>query len=87
MTDAGHRPQDDDGTSGRDTATGTDPDAKYDQPGFEDKSFGQAVKQDADLADRLMDEEDGDTTRAEERFADESTGSPALKRQGRQHAD
>jgi hypothetical protein len=67
----------------RDTATGTDPDAKYDQPGFEDKSLGQAVNQDMELVDRLLDEEDGDHRRASERFADESAGSPALKRQGR----
>jgi hypothetical protein len=67
----------------RDTATGTDPDAKYDQPGFEDKSLGQAVNQDMDLVDQLVEEEQGDEQRAAERFADESAGSPALKRQGR----
>jgi hypothetical protein len=70
----------------RDTATGTDPDAKYEQPGFEDKSLGQAVNQDMDLVDRLVDEEDGDQRRAAERFADESAGSPTLKRQGRESA-
>jgi hypothetical protein len=70
----------------RDTATGTDPDAKYEQPGFEDKSFGQAVKQDMDLADELA-EQENDEGRAAERFADESAGSPTLKRQGREHAD
>jgi hypothetical protein len=69
----------------RDTATGTDPDAKYEQPGFEDKSFGQAVKQDQELADEIA-EQEGDEGRAAERFADESAGSPTLKRQGREHA-
>jgi hypothetical protein len=71
----------------RDTPTGTDPDAKYDQPGFEDKSLGQAVNQDMELVDRLVDEEDGDEGRAAERFASESAGSPALKRQGRTGTD
>jgi hypothetical protein len=66
---------------GRDTATGTDPDAKYEQPGFEDKSFGQAVNQDMDLVDDLIDEEGGDLDRAEERFDQESAGSPTLARQ------
>ena len=28
---------------GTDTATGTDPEAKWEQPGYEDKSLGQAV--------------------------------------------
>ncbi|HEY3834664.1 MAG TPA: hypothetical protein VGO03_20390 [Acidimicrobiia bacterium] len=64
-----------------DTATGTDPDAKYDQPGYEDKSLGQAVNADMDLADELIDEEHGDLARAEQRFADESSGAPALRRQ------
>lgn len=66
--------------AGRDTATGTDPDAKYDQPGYEDKSFGQAVGQDQDLVDRLA-EESADDSEAEERFQDESAGAPALRRQ------
>jgi hypothetical protein len=72
---------------GRDTATGTDPDAKYEQPGFEDKSLGQAVNQDMELVDQLIEEEAGDETRAAERFADESAGSPTLKRQGRTQAN
>jgi hypothetical protein len=65
---------------GRDTPTGSDPDAKYDRPGYEDKSFGQAVAQDEELVDRLAAEADDDED-AERRFADESAGSPALKRQ------
>jgi hypothetical protein len=64
-----------------DTATGTDPEAKYDEPGYEDKSFGQAVNQDQELADELLREEDGDIDAAEERFLDESAGAPALRRQ------
>lgn len=72
---------------GRDTATGTDPDAKYEQPGFEDKSFGQAVKQDMDLVDDLLDEEGGDLDRAEERFDNESAGSPTLARQRESRTD
>src|SRR5918911_3661667 len=48
-------------TSGTDTATGTDPNAKYREPGYQDKSLGQAVNQDAELADRLMAETGGDT--------------------------
>jgi hypothetical protein len=78
---------DDPSAGGRDTATGTDPDAKYEQPGFEDKSFGQAVKQDEELAEQIAEEEGGDTERAQERFAEESAGSPTLKRQGREDAD
>ena len=70
----------------KDTPTGTDPDAKYEQPGFEDKSFGQAVKQDEELAERIAAEE-SDEHRAEERFAEESAGSPTLERQDRAHAD
>jgi hypothetical protein len=72
---------------GRDTATGTDPDAKYEQPGFEDKSLGQAVNQDMDLVDELIDEEDGNLERAKQRFDRESTGSPVLNRQERTDAD
>ena len=72
---------------GRDTATGTDPDAKYAQPGFEDKSLGQAVNQDMELVDELVEEEDGDLDRAEERFEDESAGSPVLERQERTGSD
>jgi hypothetical protein len=78
---------DDPSAGGRDTATGTDPDAKYEQPGFEDKSLGQAVNQDTELAERIAEEEGGDTERAQARFAEESAGSPTLKRQGREAAD
>jgi hypothetical protein len=66
---------------GRDTPTGTDPDAKYDTPGFEDKSLGQAVNQDEDLVDELLDETGGDVDEAEQRFEDLSAGAPALHRQ------
>lgn len=66
---------------GQDTATGTDPDARYDHPGYEDKSLGQAVEQDEELVDRLMDETGGDAEEAERRFARESAGAPALQRQ------
>ncbi len=66
---------------GHDTATGTDPDAKYDSPGYEDKSFGQAVNQDQDLVDELLDDADGNVEEAERRFQDESAGAPALERQ------
>jgi transcription elongation factor len=66
---------------GEDTATGTDPEAKYDTPGYEDKSFGQAVNHDQDLVEELLEETDGDVGEAERRFADESAGSPALARQ------
>jgi len=69
-------------TSGRDTATGTDPDAKYEQPGYEDKSFGQAVDQDSELAERLLDETGGDEAEAERRFRDEAAGAPKLEEQG-----
>ena len=65
----------------RDTATGADPDAKYEQPGYEDKSFGQAVGQDQDLVDELLEETDGDVGEAEDRFADESAGAPVLDEQ------
>lgn len=68
---------------GTDTPTGTDPDAEYDKPGFEDKSLGQAVGQDEDLVDELMEETDGDVDEAAERFEDESQGAPARERQGR----
>lgn len=66
---------------GHDTATGTDPDAKYDQPGYEDKSIGQAVDQDRELAEELLDEEGGDEAAAARRFEDESAGAPARHRQ------
>ncbi len=66
---------------GHDTPTGTDPTAKYDRPGYEDKSFGQAVKADQELADRLVREEHGDADAAAQRFERESAGAPALSRQ------
>lgn len=66
---------------GTDTATGTDPDATYDQPGYEDKSLGQAVNQDQDLVEELLEETDGDEEAAEERFEEESTGAPTRRRQ------
>jgi hypothetical protein len=66
---------------GHDTATGTDPDAKYDQPGYEDKSLGQAVNQDEELVEELLEEEGGDAGAAEARFKEESAGAPALDRQ------
>ena len=67
--------------AGQDTPTGTDPDAKYDEPGYEDKSFGQAVGQDQELADRI-EQETGDDSEAAERFEEESAGAPARDRQG-----
>jgi hypothetical protein len=69
---------------GTDTATGSDPDAKYEQPGYEDKSFGQAVDADQDLADRIAAEEP-DEDAAQARFERESAGAPAIDRQ--QHGD
>ncbi|MGB6058080.1 MAG: hypothetical protein WBF71_07425 [Microthrixaceae bacterium] len=65
--------------AGQDTATGTDPDARYEQPGYEDKSFGQAVNQDQELAERLDKEFDSDE--AERRFTEESAGAPVLAEQ------
>lgn len=64
-----------------DTPTGTDPNAKYSAAGFEDKSLGQAVNQDAELADRLVAESGGDEEQAERRFRDESAGAPKLRAQ------
>ena len=69
------------GRVGYDTPTGTDPDAKYERPGYEDKSFGQAVDQDAELVDRLMEESGGDAEQAAMRFRSVSAGAPALERQ------
>jgi len=66
---------------GQDTATGTDPNARYEQPGYEDVSFGQATARDADLVDRLLAEEAGDKASAEERFQKEAVGAPTLARQ------
>lgn len=67
--------------TGTDTPTGTDPDAKYEQPGYEDKSLGQAVNQDAALVDELVDATGGDLDEAEDRFEEESAGAPTLDRQ------
>jgi len=67
--------------AGTDTPTGTDPNAKYDRAGYEDKSLGQAVNADMDLVDRLVAEEGGDLGAAQDRFAEESAGAPALRRQ------
>jgi hypothetical protein len=69
------------GAAGHDTATGTDPNAKWSRPGYEDKSLGQAVKQDAELVDRLMQQTGGDLAEAEARFDEDSAGAPALHRQ------
>lgn len=69
--------------AGSDTPTGTDPDATYDHPGYEDKSLGQAVAQDEELADELLEASDGDEEEAERRFEEESHGAPARERQGR----
>jgi hypothetical protein len=66
---------------GRDTPTGTDPEAKYEQPGYEDKSFGQAVDQDQQLAEELLEDTDGDEAAAAARFEEESAGAPVLKEQ------
>ncbi len=65
-----------------DTPTGTDPDASYDTPGYEDKSIGQAVAQDEELAEELLEETGGDAAAAERRFEEESHGAPARRRQG-----
>jgi hypothetical protein len=66
---------------GQDTPTGTDPNAKWSRPGFEDKSIGQAVNQDQQLVDELVDETGGDLQAAEDRFKERSAGAPALARQ------
>jgi hypothetical protein len=63
---------------GQDTATGTDPDAKYATPGYEDKSFGQAGNQDQELVDQLVADSDGDLAQAEAEFDEASAGAPAL---------
>jgi hypothetical protein len=67
--------------TGYDTPTGTDPRAKYERPGYEDKSFGQAVNQDFDTADRLLEETGGDADAAALKFRNVSAGAPALERQ------
>lgn len=66
---------------GHDTPTGTDPDAKYVEPGYEDKSLGQAVSQDEELVEELLEETGGDVEEAERRFEEESAGAPARARQ------
>lgn len=68
---------------GYDTPTGTDPNAKYSQPGYEGKSFGQAVNHDQELVDRLVQETDGDLQKAAQAFRSESAGAPTLERQER----
>lgn len=65
--------------AGRDTATGTDPDAKFEEPGYEDVSLGQAVERDRQFAEELVDETD-DIDEAAERFRKESTGAAMLAR-------
>jgi hypothetical protein len=67
--------------AGTDTPTGTDPAATYDHPGYEDKSLGQAVAQDRELVDHLLEESDGDEAEAERRFGQESAGRTTLERQ------
>lgn len=64
--------------------TGTDPSAKYTAAGFEDKSIGQAVTQDTELAERLLAESHGDKAEAERRFLEESAGAPKLQSQERE---
>jgi hypothetical protein len=71
---------------GTDTPTGTDPDAKWEHPGYEDKSLGQAVDQDRELVDRLL-AETGDEAEAARRFQEESAGAPALQRQASASGD
>lgn len=66
---------------GTDTATGTDPDATYDHPGYEDKSLGQAVDSDRELVDELLEEAGGDEAEAERRFDERSAGRTTLERQ------
>jgi hypothetical protein len=68
---------------GTDTPTGTDADATYDQPGYEDKSFGQAVKADQELVDEIVEDGEGGTAEGEARFEEESAGAPAREHQGR----
>jgi hypothetical protein len=66
---------------GHDTPTGTDPEAKYEEPGYHDKSFGQAVDQDQELVEELLEETGGDTDEASSRFEQESAGAPAIEHQ------
>jgi hypothetical protein len=66
---------------GQDTATGTDRDAKYDEPGYEDVSLGQAVDRDQQLADDLAQRHGDDEAAASAEFDEKSAGSPARERQ------
>jgi hypothetical protein len=75
--------QHEDRERGEDTPTGTDPDAKYEGSGWEDKSIGQAEQQDEELVEDLLQETGGDEQAAEERFEKESAGAPAREKQGR----
>ncbi len=75
------RPTPDVPPAGQDTATGTDPDATYDGPGYEDKSLGQAVDQDRALADELLEEAGGDEDEAARRFEQQSAGRHVLEDQ------
>ena len=68
-------------TFNRDTPTGTEPDAKYDRPGYEDKSLGQAVNADQELVDDLLEETGGDEDEAARQFDEKSAGAPARRRQ------
>jgi hypothetical protein len=65
---------------GRDTPTGIDPEAKYIEPGYKDKSFGQATVEDAQLAEDLM--VDAETIHeAEQRYEHDAIGGPVIDRQ------
>lgn len=72
---------------GEDTATGTDPEAKYREPGYHDKSFGQAVREDLEFATELLAESEGDFDEAAKRYREEATGAPALARQRADRVD
>lgn len=74
-----------DGRVGYDTPTGTDPAAKYREPGYQDKSFGQAVAEDQERVDGLLREHGGDADEAAITFRNVSSGAPALERQEREH--
>lgn len=71
-------PRHDDPHRSDETTTGTDPDAEFDRPGYEDVSLGQAAERDARLADELVATSD-DVAEAEERFGTDATGAPALR--------
>lgn len=64
---------------GRDTPTGTDPEATYEEPGYQDVSLGQAVERDRELAEELVAETD-DVGEASRRFAKQARGAPMLGR-------